>query len=286
MTAPQQHGTGALFRFRGIKDFHLEHEPGVSAQLQTALPSPFNVLPLEKIEAKYDQGTLSACTCASEATAKSIQDFGDIGRWQIYDWLEAYHYLGGTGSNGLPTDATLAYCRDTGLLLVRSQSRWPIESYLFAPEVPGEWRRTLAAALVATGPCVIATLLPSSFGWDSNTEIPQSPGYHQMCLVGYDGLGDDDHAIFLNTWGSYMGRNGFYRLTWAYLEGNNFQNGYCYGYQMTDHHEAIVPPDPTPTPLTVTGFAEKANANIIRITPDTDATKLKGKRVTIQEIVK
>lgn len=264
MTTHQQHGTGALFRFRGIKDFHLEHEPGVSAQLQTVLPSPFNVLPLEKIETKYDQGALSACTFASEATAKSIQDFGDLGRWQIYDWLEAYHYLGGTGPNGLPTDATLAYCRDTGLLLVGSQSRWPIESYLFAPEVPGEWRRTLAAALVATGPCVIATLLPSSFGWDSNTEIPVNPGYHQMCLIGYDGLGDNDHAIFLNSWGSYMGR-----------KGNNFQNGFCYGYQMTDHHEAIAPPPPIPTPTLIEfdAVVKAVNDNVVKIKPTTDVLR-------------
>jgi hypothetical protein len=248
---PSWGGTGALYRARKENDLHLEFNAKVSAQLEQGLPSSYYVLDLSQIVTKYDQGYINACVAYSDATAKSIEDYLDVGQWNKYDALEIYYACGGDNIHGINTDQSLNFIRSLGCLEIGSSRRWTIENYLFAPESSVQWRNTLAAALMTTGPCVVATLLPSQFGWDSNTTLTSA--YHQMCLVGYEGLGDDDYAVFLNTWGWYFGNNGFVRLKWSMLEsGGSFQNGFVYAYAMIDTDDGdFIPPPPPPPPVPV-----------------------------------
>ncbi len=238
---------GALRRVPGLKDWHLENAPGV-VQAAAGLPAAFACIAQADVQVLYAQ-IGSSCVPTSICTVKGVEDFFDVKVWNEYDPQEMYHYLGGTGPNGVPTDRTLQYTRDVGCLQVATGRRWQIGGYAFAPQQPGLWRRTIAAAMVASGPVVIATLLPQTFGWDSFG--PLTSGYHQMAATEYDGLGDNDHVIFANTWGRGGGRNGFYRMTWAQLEGNNFQESdgfrHCYGYQLIDVDDADLPP-PVPIP--------------------------------------
>lgn len=257
------HGTGAIFRPSDIRDWHLERLPGVQAALAD-LPSSFSVLPMDQIRI-YDQGSENSCVAFSGATCKSIEDFQESKRWNVYDADELYHACGGPadGSRGINTDTALAYTRDVGYLDIESKQRFKIAGYAFAPPITGEWRRTIAAALVATGPCVIATLLPQSFGWDSSG--PSGGDYHQMGVSAYEGLGDNDNVLLPNTWGRFSGRNGFFRLTWGYLEGNNFQNGYCYGAKLIDAKDLILPPPPPPpiVPIIKSVKVRKSGKNLI-----------------------
>jgi hypothetical protein len=260
---PHVQGTGAIFRPPSVKDYQLLHRPSVR-EAMADLPSSFLVLPIDKIKTKYDQGMVPSCVAYSTCGAKSIEDFTDNGLWNTYDGDELYRACGGNGAEGISTDTALAYARDTGCL--SAGKRWPIESYAFAPMVAGAWRRTLAAALVASGPCVVAALLPVIYGWDSNQTL--SGAYHQQCLIGWDGLDDNDHAIFLNSWSSRWGNLGCGRMTWAYLEGNNFQGSYCYGFQITDFHEAIEPPpDPIVKPVEFDATVKAINDNVVKIKP-------------------
>lgn len=240
------HGTGALYREPDARDWQLILLPEVQAALPE-LPGSFMVLPMAAVQVKYNQGARPSCVSESECGAKSIEDFQDTSIWNRYDATELYRACGGNGMNGIFTDAALRYAVGTGLLVAGSQRRFKLASYLFAPQVAGDFRRTLAAALVASGPCVVAMLLPSIFGWNSG-ESPTS-GYHQMCLVGYEGLGDGDYAVFLNSWGEGWGNQGFCRIAWRYLEMNgNFQNRYVYAYRMVDFIDKGTIPVPTPPP--------------------------------------
>lgn len=240
------HGTGALPRSLDPRDWHLELIPAVAAQLTAGLPPSFLSLPIASIPYIYDQGTSPSCVAHSTCGVKSIEDFSDIGVWHRYDATELYLACGGDGSSGISTDTALAYTRDVGCLEVGTSARWKIQSYFFAPQIPGAWRETLAAALIASGPCVIATLLPARFGWDSDERA--TSGYHQMAVIGYDGLGDDDHVILLNSWSAGWGNKGCGRLKWSYLEGNDFQSRYVYGYKLLDVRDASPLPEPAPTP--------------------------------------
>lgn len=282
-----QRATGAIFREPGIKDFRLERLPGVG-EAMADLPVSFLVMPLDQIKIRYDQGPVPRCVASSECTAKAIEDFGDVGQWNQYDDIELYLASGGNGSTGISTDTALAYARDTGLL-EPSGRRWKIAAYAFAPQNANEWRQTLAAALVSSGPCVIATQLPSMFGWSSNEVL--TGAYHQMCLVGYEGLRDDDYAVFLNSWGSRFGNNGFVRLKWGYLEGGNFQSNYTYGYKLVDVKDFVTPTPPQPAKIEFDAIAGKmkgGNGSLLvwpesSVTADTLA-KLKDKKVHIKEV--
>jgi hypothetical protein len=272
---PTWPGTGALFRKRQVTDFQLQHEPGVVEALAAGVPASFMVLELADIAVRYDQDGEGACVAYSIAGAKSIEDFQDSGVWRKYDAEELYRACGGTGPNGIPTDQALAYVKSVGCLF--EGKRWPIASYLFAPEAPSAWRQTLAASLVANGPAVVATLLPATFGWDSNEVL--TSGYHQLCLIGYDGLGDSDHAVFLNSWPA---PRVFVRLSWGYLERGNFQNGYVYGYQMVDVREG---PAPVPIPVDFNATIGKTKPNgAVQLWPDPPATVQAGTRVHVTEI--
>ncbi len=261
MSLYQGYATGALPRNPKMQDWRLEREPRVASQLAAGVPNSFLVLPLDQIPSnvKINQGAIPKCVASSSCIAKSIEDFQDERAWRVYNDQELYTSCGGNGSTGIYTDDALERLKNIGAL-AGSGKRSRIESYAFAPQTPGQFRQTLAAALVSTGPCVLASLLSSIFGWDSG-ENP-TDNYHQQALIGYEGLGDDGWAIFLNSWGESFGNRGFTRLRWRYLEGGNFQNRLCYAYKLVDVREGVGPdpepepnPEPKPGKVTVTGTA-------------------------------
>lgn len=278
---PDWRSTGAVFRLDDPRDFHLEFLPQVAA----ALPNlPLSLMLVEPGGIPYvmDQNGKGACTVFSICTAKMIEDFSDIAVWNKYDGFQMYADLGGTGNNGISADPALRYTRDLGCRRIDDGRRFKIGSYMFAPRNRNDWRNTLAAALASTGPCVVAMLLPSSFSWESSGS-PTS-GYHQMCLTGYTGLGDDDYAVFLNSWSVNLGNRGFYRVKWGYLEdGGSFQSNYVYGYQMIDVKDWVAPdPIPLPMPFNFAATVLKAHSGKILIGPiPTDLPNLVGRRVQI-----
>lgn len=242
-------GMGALFRPDDPRDYHLELIPGIPEALAAGVPASYMTIQVADMPFIYDQNGYGACVAYSCCGAKSIEDFYDVKKWNNYDAYQLYTACGGTGPNGIFADDALDYMKNTGCLEPTTNSRWRISSYAFAPRYANEWRQTLAAALVASGPCVVAMLIPSQFGWDSNSVM--TTGYHQMCLVGYEGLGDDDYAVFLNSWGNWWANKGFCRVKWGYLEGLNFQGKHVYGYKLIDATDYIPEPDPDPTPIPI-----------------------------------
>ncbi len=220
------YATGAVPHQRDPRDYRMEHIPGVAAQAEIGVPESYTLAPL--VKSIYTQGTIPCCVMASIALMESIQDQIDRGAWRVYDFLEAYHSVGGNGREGVPARAALEYAQDTGLRVVGRQARHRIASYQFAPQEPESFVSTLKASLAANRPCVLACRLPSKFGWDSGGI--RTPAYHQLCLIGYDPA----NAIVANSWGNGWGRYGLGRIPWGFLLADNLQNGDTYSYTATD----------------------------------------------------
>lgn len=259
------HGTGALFREPSPADWDLSRLPEVREAVAAGLPDSFSLRDFS--HGIYDQGALGACVDFSTAGAKSVEDQIDLGVWQTYDAMESWRNHGSTPA---ATTTVLGWARDTGFAVVGTQRRYKIASYMFAPQVAGQWRQTLCAALMASGPCLVATLLPDDLGWNSSGPFNQSR-YHQMIHMAWEGLGDNDWAVFQNSWGPNFGDRGFVRLRWGFLESQNFQNRYAYGFQVADFIDGhVVPPPPPPPPpppvkrYFLTGEALGASAPDIR----------------------
>ena len=244
----QGYGTGAVPREALPGDWQMDRLPEIEYRVAAGLPNSYLRVPLESVPASAmpDQGSSPRCVASSTCVVKAYEDFGDIGLWQRYDDVELYLACGGDGLHGIYTDTALKYARDTGVLLAGTQRRYRIASYMFAPQQARAFRETLCAAVMELGPCVVATLLPNGFGWNSGENPGGVETYHQMGHVGWDGLGDDGWAVFRNTWGAGFGERGFCRLRWRYLEqGGNFQNRYVYAYMLSDFVDGgVKPPDP------------------------------------------
>ena len=237
------HGTGCLFREPSPADYDLSRLPEVRAAVEAGLPVSFSLR--QYSHGIYNQGALGACVDASSAGAKSYEEQIDQGQWLTFDWMESWQ---SHGSAPAATAAVLERIKTLGMLVQGTQRRYKIASYMFAPQTPGVWRETLSAALVVAGPCVVATLLPDDLGWNSNGPFNQSR-YHQMVYMAYEGLGDNDWAVFQNSWGQGFGNEGFVRLKWSFLEGQNFQNRFVYGYRVEDYVDGhVIPPPPPPPP--------------------------------------
>lgn len=243
--SPDWQATGALFRPQDLRDFRLELLPEVIEARAAGLPESFSLA--ERMQGVYNQGSIPKCVASSACLAKSMQEVADIGRWQWYDDDELYRANGGNGTNGVPTGQVLDYARNTGLLVRDTQRRLRIESYMFVPQVAGEFRQTLAAAIQATGPCVLAILLPQQFGWTSGG-APTS-GYHQVVALGWQGLGMDGYCEIGNSWGPGWGNGGRGRVPWSYIEdGGRFLNRYNYAAKMADVRDGDTQPPPPPPP--------------------------------------
>ena len=154
------------------------------------------------------RGRFPKCVASSTCIGKSGQEWFDLKKWQAYNDQELYTACGGTGSTGIYTDKCLKYAQDTGVLLADGSKRFRIASFMFAPKERRVFRETLAAALMETGPCVVAMILPTNFGWNSGADLQGAQSYHQMCLWGWEGLEDNDWAVFLNSWGVQLWQPG------------------------------------------------------------------------------
>src|SRR6266852_4296709 len=100
------YATGAVPHQRDPRDYRMEHIPGVAAQAEIGVPESYTLAPL--VKSIYTQGTIPCCVMASIALMESIQDQIDRGAWRVYDFLEAYHSVGGNGRGGVPSRAALA----------------------------------------------------------------------------------------------------------------------------------------------------------------------------------
>lgn len=272
--SPDWQATGALFRPQDQRDFRLELLPEVIEARAAGLPEEFSRA--SQMQGVYNQGSIPKCVAASTCLAKGMEEVADIGRWQLYDDDELYRANGGNGTNGVPTGQVLDYARNTGLLARDSQRRFRIASYLFVPQTPNEFRMTLAAAIQATGPCVLAILLPQNFGWTSSGQ--PTNGYHQVVALGWQGLSDNGYCEIGNSWGGNWGQNGRGRVPWAYIEQNNFLNRYNYAARMEDFRDGSVeppPPDPINNPaakLMELANAARAQRGLPAFTPDARLT--------------
>lgn len=250
-------GTGAIPLEPDSRDYEMHRIPRVARKMDPGLGELPSACSLQGMVGDVmQQGKLPACVAYSTAAMKAVHEMRELGRWLTFDAMTCYHDCGGDGRNGVPTRAVLQYAQDRGLPVLSSAERYRIGSYAFAPQ--DGWVDTLKAAIAAGQPCVIATLLPEQFGWESSGQATKA--YHQMLLVGYDA----EHAILLNSWGKEWGRDGFGRLRWDYLTANNFQGGLCYAYTAIDAideglaptpaPEPAPPPPPKPPPFQVSGY--------------------------------
>ena len=218
--------TGALPHAPDARDYRMERLPGVVA---ASAPGPaYDLMGYD--EGAYDQGAIPCCVMASIALMKSLFDAIDRDTWQWYDFLAAYHAVGGNDHEGVETRGALQYAQEVGLPVTGKAVRHRIGSYAFAPrDSPENFVETLKRAIWARHPCVLACRLPAEFGWDSSG--PRTPAYHQLCLGGYD---RDGCALVGNSWGPSWGRRGWGRIPWEFLVADGFQGGDCYAWTATD----------------------------------------------------
>lgn len=229
------HATGAVRHRKDTRDYLMHRIPGVAQQATAGIPDAYDM----SFEVKdiYVQGAIPCCTVASVAMMKSLHDVIDYGRWNMYEFLEAYHSLGGNDQEGVEPRSVLQYAQDTGLRIDGTTVRHRIGSYAFADQSsPALFISTLKAAISSNHPCVIACRLPQQFGWDSGG--PATEAYHEMALVGYD----PDDAIAANSWGRLWGNKGLARLPWAYLVADGFQKGDCRAYTAMDAIDTSLAP--------------------------------------------
>lgn len=278
------HGTGALRLIPDFRDFKLRLYPKVAAKM-TAMPDVHSVRQHQKGPA-LDQDGKAACVAGSSSHMEAFYESMERGQWVVFDWFRLYTENGGVNS-GVSSRDVLQDMQDRGAPVLGSDERYKIKQYAFV-DFSSNFDlaiQTVKASVAADCPVVLAMRLPSDFG-DRECGKPNSTVtsfYHQVMIGGYlpDGLD------LFNSWGPSFADSGWSHIRTEFLARPE-QQGWLYAFTTLDAPDLIPPPppDPIPAPLIINGFADKANANVIRITPDSDATGLKGKRVTIQEIVK
>lgn len=102
-------------------------------------------------------------------------------------------------------------------------------------------------------------------------------GGHAMLYVGYND--STQRFIVQNSWAGF-GDNGFLYIPYDYAASEGYAAD---AWTLRSVEEVTLPPPPPdPKPIaSLSGFVDKANANLLRVTPDSDATGWKGQRVTI-----
>lgn len=221
--------TGALPHRRDRRDYRMEKiHPIANRLVPGAGPLPDACDLIKYIPGIEDQGAVSCCVMASTALMKGIFDEQGLGAYR-FDFLDAYHALGGDDHEGIDSRLALDYAQHAGLRVVGGTARHRIGSYAFAPrDTPEGFVATLKASIVAGHPFVIACRLPMTFSWDSAG--PRTDAYHQMCGVGFD----PDHLIVANSWSESWGKQGLGRIPWAFLTADNWQGGDVYAWTAID----------------------------------------------------
>ena len=218
------YGTGALPLNIDARDYAISDLPRVRAApaAEQADLSPY-------VQGIYDQGQLPSCVAHSTAAMQSIFENIEHGQWFELDAVECYQQNGGTGSDGVDTRQVLSWEQNTGMRAVANGRRYRIGSFAFANPQDANGQSAIKAALAASCPCVLAMLLPDDF-WngDSQGDVVTN-GYHQVCLVGFDG----DRVEFVNSWGTSYGNMGFGSVPWRFLERAEQQH-FVYAFTAID----------------------------------------------------
>jgi hypothetical protein len=239
---PHPFGTGALLLPPDARDYRLDFVPEVSAMLSNGYPESYSLEEYIDVSGIYNQGMTPACVAFSTCGLKSLEDDEVTRRWMLFDAAGLYRDCGGDGIHGVYPRTVLDYAQNTGLLATGTGRRYRIGSYAFAPQVQGQFEATVKAAIAAHRACVLALLLPTSFGWESSGTPTQ--GYHQVVAYGYD----PTWAYILNSWGSGWGNGGKGRVPWSYLVQPSCMPGFTYAYTVTDGVLDGAPQPPTPQP--------------------------------------
>lgn len=264
---PNWKGLGGVPLPDDPRDYSILLHPGVAEALAAGPPQAVDLS--AKVGGIYDQGAEGACVAYSTAGLCSLDEALAGNQWPWLDAENLYRRNGGQGSNGVDSRQVLQDVVDHGVN--RRDGGAPVKekSYLFVPKQTGVFKDTLMAALAAGKPCVLATLLPTNFGWSSSGTPTQ--GYHQLLVCG----GDDQWCIVCNSWGASWGNNGFGRLPWSYLDPTRWD---VFAYtvdplgvvptptptpQPQPNPQPAPTPGPTPTPVvyrTVTGQVQSGDA--------------------------
>lgn len=243
---PDWGGTGAVYRPPDPEDRSMLLLPGIAQGVHAGVSAASL---LQYVTGpSYNQGPTSACVAASSAGVGSIDAAMNGQAWPEFSWQTLYAENGGTGQNGVDSQAVLKDIIANGLPKADGTRVKELATYLWAPQTPGLFRQTLLAALAAGHVCTLALLLPSQFGW--NSAGARTQGYHQVVLA----AGDPTWAIILNSWGDQWPsdgapRGGLGRIPWNYIEADNLQNGYAFAYLTTRLQIGPAPPLPPPGPV-------------------------------------
>ncbi len=98
---------------------------------------------------------------------------------------------------------------------IANAATWKVASHSYLPVN----RTAISTALAAGKPLVLAIPVYENFfsvssrASDYNTISGPFEGYHAIAALGYDSYG----VKIENSWGQYWGRNGFARLSWAFV---------------------------------------------------------------------
>jgi hypothetical protein len=241
-------GTGALPLVPDPRDFVPEMHPRLLEKLVTGPPPSF-----DRSQGSCEilsQGATGACVICSTQGGIQIDNQIERGICYHFDWQTFYKELGGAGSNGVDSRATLQRCVDVGAP-TRDGARIKIGSYFRCDNLPGPFEAQIKAAVSGGMVAVIATLLPTTFGGTWRPGTPTT-GYHQLEVAGYR-----DRLFWgPNSWGREWGGGnghppGFYELSFDYVTSQNFLNGYVYAFVFDpfEFHGPQPNPNPEPHPL-------------------------------------
>lgn len=231
---------GLNLRAPDPRDYDMRLIPGVAENLAVGFPDSYDLVRQINGPA-LNQGSVPSCVAHTCAGMMQIFQQEEESIWRLFDAPRAHRETGDPSQGRWPDDL-LKYCREQGMPLANTESRYKIISYAFAPKTsPEEWANTIKAAVAADHPCPVCLLLPSLFGWESGGTITQ--GYHEVLIVGYR----RDAFLIRNSWGDDWGKNGLGWVPIGYLNQSNWQNGYVIAHTVTD--EILLPqPQPQPEP--------------------------------------
>jgi hypothetical protein len=220
-------GLGALILFEDSRHLDLSSFKEVADVLRAGVPPAADLY--NYVQLIYNQGSLPACVTFSIAAMQSVFEYIETGWHREMDAVECYLKNGGNGRDGVPTQPTLQWCKDIGLLWLNTSKRYRIGSYAFADPRTTTGIEALKASIAAKRPCVLALLLPADFWNGDSAGAEVTNGYHQICLTGYT----HDRFKFVNSWGTEFGNNGFGSIPWSFLQKPE-QANFTYAYTAID----------------------------------------------------
>jgi hypothetical protein len=247
-------GLGALPLNHDSRHLDLSSLSAIAEIMRTAIPAEVDLW--EYVQLIYNQESLPACTTYSIAAMQTVFEFMETGWHREMDAEESYWKNGGDGRHGVPTDRTLEWCKNTGLLWADTILRYRIGSYAFCDPKTDHGVQSIKAAIALKRPCVLALLLPADF-WDGDSNgAVVTNGYHQVCLTGYT----PDRFRFVNSWGTSYGNAGFGSVAWSFLKRTE-QRNFTYAFTAIDAVDTNLTPLNTVNVTRESARAEKKHSS-------------------------